>query len=85
MGPPWSPIGPYRIMYICVCVRACADRVLQAVLFIDVAYVVGGRMGVESAFLSSRYRLDPTPQSIAPYEYKPFPPLLGLLEGPTKM
>ena len=37
-------------VHICVCVPACADM-LQVVLFIDVAYVVGGRVGVYSAFL----------------------------------
>ena len=26
----------------------------------------------------------PPTQSIVPYEYKPFPPLLGLLDGPKK-
>ena len=40
----------YVDIIICVCVPAGADM-LQVVLFIDVAYVVGGRVGVYSAFL----------------------------------
>ena len=54
MAFPWAALELCRALqnyvHICVCVPACADM-LQVVLFIDVAYVVGGRVGVYSAFL----------------------------------
>ena len=77
LGPPWSPIGPYRIIDICVGVHACADRVLQAVLFIDVAYVMGGRVGVDSAFFCRLdINLTPPPH---PHPHHPSLPWLGWL------